>query len=111
MAKVLTADARVTCSHQGTVKVAASQHKLKVDGRPVLVLGDMEGRKIDNCGLQPSTSTTPCTAVVSTARGAATKLRAGSKPVLLDTAIGITNSVPPGTWKVQSAGQSKLTAS
>jgi hypothetical protein len=43
--------------------------------------------------------------------GAAAKLEAGGQPVLLDTAQGITDSVPPGTWSVQSAGQSKLDAS
>jgi hypothetical protein len=111
MPKVLTANAEVACSHKGTVKVAASQQQLTAGGSPVLVMGDMEGKSIAGCTLSPSASTTPCSAVVSTAAGVATKLRAGSKPVLLDTAIGITNSVPPGTWTVRSAGQTKLDAS
>jgi hypothetical protein len=111
MPKVLTAKAEVVCSHQGTVKVAASQQRLKVGGSPALVMGDLEGKPIAGCTLSPSASTTPCTAVVSTAAGAATKLRAGNKPVLLDTATGITNSVPPGTWTVRSAGQATLDAS
>jgi hypothetical protein len=112
MAKVLTADAKVICSHPpgGTVQVAASQHKLKIGGSPVLVMGDMEGKPISGCG-NSGPSLTPCTAVVSTLQGAASKLLAGSKPVLLDTATGITNSLPPGTWTVQAAGQSKLDAS
>jgi hypothetical protein len=111
MAKVLTAMALVTCSHQGTVKVAASQRTLKAEGSPVLVMGDMEGKPIVGCTLAPSPSTTPCSAVVSTVSGVATKLSVGSKPVLLKGAIGFTNSIPPGTWQVRSAGQTKLDAS
>ena len=111
MAKVLTADAKVICSHPGgSVQVAAGQQKLKVGGSPVLVMGDMEGKSIGGCS-NSGPNLTPCMAVVSTLQGAASKLRAGSKPVLLDTATGITNSVPPGTWTVQSAGQTKLDAS
>jgi hypothetical protein len=112
MAKVLTADAQVVCSHPGgTVKVAASQQSLLAGGSPVLVMGDMEGKPVSGCTNPASTSTAPCTAVVSTLAGAATKLTAGSKPVLLDTATGVTNSIPPGTWRVQSPGQTKLEAS
>ena len=110
MPKVLTAKAQVVCSHQGTVQVVASQQKLKAGDSPVLVMGDMEGKAITGCTLPASSSTTPCSAVVSTVAGIATKLSAGSMPVLLDTATGITNSVPPGTWQVRSAGQTKLDA-
>jgi hypothetical protein len=111
MPKVLTAQAQVTCTHQGTVQVAASQQQLKAGGSPVLVMGDMEGKSIVGCTLTASTSTTPCSAVVSTVGGVSTMLSAGSTPVLLDTARGVTNSVPPGTWQVQSAGQTTLDAS
>ena len=111
MPKVLTAQAQVTCIHHGTVQVAASQQSFTAGGSPVLVMGDMEGKAISGCTLPASTSTTPCSAVVATIAGVSTMLSAGSSPVLLDTAKGVTNSVPPGTWQVQSAGQTMLDAS
>jgi hypothetical protein len=107
MASVLTAKAKITCIHQGTVQLIASQQKLKAGGSPVLVMGDLEGKPISGCTLA-STGATPCTAVTSTISGASAKLRVGEKPVLLDTARGATNA---GTWQVLSAGQSKLQAS
>jgi hypothetical protein len=106
MAKVLTAAAQVVCNHQGIVAVAASQRVLTAGGSPVLVLGDMESKPVAACGLT-GTGATPCTTVVSTLTGVATKLAAGSKPVLLDTATGATNA---GTWQVRSAGQTVLDA-
>jgi hypothetical protein len=111
MPKVLTAQAQVTCVHQGTVQVAASQQQLKAAGGPVLVMGDMEGKPIIGCTLTASASTTPCSAVVATVAGASAKLSVGSTPVLLDTAKGVTNSVPPGTWQVRSPGQTELDTS
>lgn len=110
MPLVLTANAQVTCIHFGTVQLAASQQKLTAGGSPVLVMGDLEGKPVSGCTLA-SPGTTPCTAVVSTISGASAKLGVGGKPVLLNTASGATNSIPPGTWQVLSAGQSKLQAS
>lgn len=109
MAKVLTGDAELVCSHQGSVKVTASQQVLLVRGVPVLTAGDVDGKKVSGCGLE--SPATPCSKVVSTVAGTATVLRAADRPVLLDTATGVTNSVPAGTWQVRSAGQSTLDAS
>jgi hypothetical protein len=112
MPKALTTGATVKCSHQGTVgPLAAGQAALKAGGAAVLVEGDLVGATIAGCTLSPSPSTTPCTATTSMLAGAATKLKAGGKAVLLETAKGLTNSVPPGTWSVESAGQSALEAS
>jgi hypothetical protein len=109
MAKVLTGDAELVCSHQGSLEVTATQRTLLVRGVPVLVAGDVDGKPVSGCKLQ--SPATPCSAVVSTVAGIATVLRAAEQPVLLDTATGVTNSVPPGTWQVRSAGQSTLDAS
>jgi hypothetical protein len=109
MAKVLTAAASITCAHQGKVQFTVSQQTFTAGGQPVLVSGDIEGKPIAGC-TQTSASTKPCTTALALVAGMATKLKAGNKPVLLDTATGPTDGSPPGVWSVQSAGQSKLDA-
>ena len=111
MPKVLTTAAKIQCSHQGMVQVpSAGQSVLQVDGNPALVTGDLVGKSIAGCTLTPSTTTKPCTSTASMLIGAATLMEVGGKSVLLDTATGITDSTPPGTWSVQAAGQSSLEA-
>jgi hypothetical protein len=112
MGQVLTAAATITCSHGGTVLVVPSQHALTVDGQPVLVDGDLTGATVVGCtNLPPPQGRVPCSTTTSMTAGAATKLTAGGKAVLLDSATGQTNSTPaPGTWSVSNAGQTKLTA-
>jgi hypothetical protein len=109
--KVLTSAANIVCAHQGKVTVVPTQQAFLVDNKPVLVMGDLEGKPIAGCTTPATPSTVPCTATATMIIGAATKLTAGGKPVLLDTAKGLTNGVPPGQWQVQSAGQTKLEAS
>jgi hypothetical protein len=109
MPKVLTTGATVKCSHQGTVQVSsAGQSVLEIAGKPALVMGDLVGKSISGCTLTPSTSTKPCTSTTSMIVGDASMMDAGGKAVLLDTATGLTDSTPPGTWSVEAAGQSKL---
>jgi hypothetical protein len=110
MPNVLTEGATVKCSHQGTVKVSAGQSKLKVGGKAVLVKGDLDGKTVSGC-TNTGPNLSPCATTVSMSAGASTKMKADGKAVLLDSAMGITDSVPPGTFKVDAAGQTKLTAS
>jgi hypothetical protein len=112
MAKVLTTAATVVCSHasSGTVKVGDGQAALKVDGNAVLVKGDVVGKTISDCNVQTTNTTSPCTTAGLLAAGEATKLKVKGKSVLLATATGATDSVPPGTWSVTKAGQAKLDA-
>jgi hypothetical protein len=42
--------------------------------------------------------------------GDAQTMEAGGLAVLLETAQGLTDSTPPGTWSVQDAGQSSVEA-
>lgn len=113
MPSVLTTGSTVKCAHQGTVKLTASQNKLKIGGKAVLVQGDLDGATISGCTTPSSQSSSPCKSVTSMIQGAATKLKVGGMAVLLDTAMGLTDGVPPAPmqWNVQSAGQNKLTAS
>jgi hypothetical protein len=113
MPKVLTEGSTLTCLHQGTVQLTASQSVLKVGGKPVLVQGDLEGKAISGCKTPTSQSSKPCLTVVAMALGAATTLKAGGKPVLLDTATGTTDGVTPAPtnqWTVQAAGQTTFEA-
>jgi hypothetical protein len=112
MAKVLTAAATVVCSHadSGTVKVGDGQAALKVDGKGVLVKDDVVGKTISGCNVTTTNTTSPCQNAGLLSAGEATKLKVNGKAVLLATATGVTDSKPPGTWKVQKAGQAKLDA-
>jgi hypothetical protein len=107
MAYAVTTGGSVKCTHQGTVALEAGQTKLTAGGKPVLGPLDLVGAAIAGCG-QVGTGVTPCSQVTSVLTGTTTKLRVNHQPVLLDTATGVTNGVPPGTWSVQSAGQRQL---
>jgi hypothetical protein len=107
---VLTSASTLVCPHQGTIQLIATQTKLKVGSDAVLVVGDLEGKVISGCTVTPSPSTKPCLTVTSMILGAAVKLTADGKPVLLDTATGLTDGVPPSTWSVQTSGQTKLSS-
>jgi hypothetical protein len=121
MANVLTVGSNVQCSHGGAVTLKAGQTKLKVDGKAVLRPMDLVGASIVGCAVPVATSppapspTSPCMTVLSVTAGSSTNLRIAGVPVLLDTARGLTDGVPPpsgpfNTWSVHSAGQSKLAA-
>lgn len=115
MPKALTTGAMVVCSHQGRAQIpSAGQSKLKVGTAFVLVDGDLVGKSISGCLNNPTPanpSFKPCTSTTSMIAGAATKLKVGTSAVLLENANGMTDSVPPGTWSVQSPGQTKLDTS
>lgn len=118
MPAVLTVASMVTCQHGGKVQLTPSQTVLTVNGNPVLVQGDLDGKPISGCTVVPSVAPAPvmkpCLLTTGMTSGAATKLRAGGKPALLETAAGMTDGVttpgPTNFFKVQTAGQIKLTA-
>lgn len=114
MPKVITESSTLKCISQGTVQLTAGQSKLKVGGAKVLVQGDLEGATISGCTIvtDPNTGKKQCTVVLAAPAGAATKLKVGGKPVLLDTASGSADGLAPvpETFSVESAGQTKLEA-
>jgi hypothetical protein len=113
MAAVVTTAGSLTCADQGTPTLTSSA-KLTVGGRPVVVYGDVPTfTPWTGCKFQVSGSPKPCTVATPFANGAAAKLTAGSRPVLLDNLQAATdNPPPPPTASVTVvAGQSKLTAS
>ena len=111
MPNVLTESSVLQCIHGGTVKVQASQSKLKVDGKAVLLQSDLLAATVSNCpNNNPPAGQTPCLKVTSIISGVSTELLVDSQPVMLETATGLTNATPPAPvmWQVQTAGQTKL---
>jgi hypothetical protein len=114
MPSVITEGSALTCAHQGRIQLRASQRLLTVDGQAVLLQGDLEGAPISGCTTPATPTSKPCLTVVSTLTGPARTLSVGGKPALLENASGLTDGVTPAPtnqWLVQSAGQTKLTAS
>ena len=109
MPNVITEASIIQCVHKGTVTASASQNVLTVDGEKVLVQSDLLSATIA-CPVAPAPGVKPCTKVVSVTAGVATKLKANGQPVMLETALGLTDGVPP-LWQVASAGQTKLQTS
>jgi hypothetical protein len=113
MTKVITEASAIACSHKGKVIIPASKRLLTVSGNAVLVYGDeAKGSVGANCtNKPPPPPKKPCTKTLTAIAGIATKLKVGGQFVLLQTASGPTDSArTPGTWNVESAGQTKLDA-
>lgn len=109
---VLTTGSQLACAHGGQLRVHSRQSKLAVDGKPVLLFSDLAGTPISGCGTPASSSTKPCTTVVSALAGQSSTLAVDGTPVLTEQARGLTDGVSPQgpTWSVRSAGQTKLVA-
>jgi hypothetical protein len=109
MPYILTTGSTVQCPHGGTVALQAGQTKLKVDGSPALIEGDLDNATISGCSTvtNPNTGDKQCTMVVGMSSGAATELKVSNKAVLLETASGTTDGVSTtgNVWHVQTAGQ------
>jgi hypothetical protein len=105
--KILTSAADLRCDHRnGTVKIAASQSLVTIDGRPVLVESDPVGRPISGC---PNVGATikPCTSTLAVRAGYSDLLTIDGRRVCLDTVTGLTDGTPPGMvpYKVINPGQ------
>ena len=103
----LTAKARLVCKHElGVVGLAPAQSLVTIEGVPVLVDHDPEGRPIAGC---PNYGPTikPCTAPLAVQEGYSDFLRIDGRRISLDTVTGLTDGTPPGTVKyiVRDAGQ------
>jgi hypothetical protein len=103
----LTLEALVVCAHElGKVGLVASQSWVTVEGRPVLVRADPEGRPIAGCpNIGPTIK--PCTNTLAVKAGYSSLLRIDGREVCLDTVRGLTDGTPPGVveYKVNAPGQ------
>lgn len=103
----LTLDARLVCKHElGTVGLRASQGLVTIEGRPVLVENDPEGRSISGC---PNVGATikPCTLTLTVFNGYSGLIRIDGRRVCIDDVKGLTDGTPPGMveYIVREPGQ------
>ncbi|GHE97730.1 hypothetical protein [Streptomyces fumanus] len=112
MPKVLTAAAQLVCAHQGLLTVRASTAALTAGGSPVLVQADILAATVTGC-TNNGPGLKPCLKVTAVVTGQSRTLTVSGQPVMLDTALGLTDAVPPQPvlWQVRSAGQTVLEAS
>ncbi|HUO72194.1 MAG TPA: hypothetical protein VMU39_15610 [Solirubrobacteraceae bacterium] len=111
MPQVLTTNAVIMCQHQGTVTLTSTQAKVVIEGGEILCEPDLVGAPIVGCTQPASTSSKPCTQVVTTTPGSASeKVTVGGRPVYLSTLSGMTDGVPPGTLSVSDPGQTSVQA-
>jgi hypothetical protein len=118
MPGALTTGSTVLCGHGGTVSTTSSA-KLKVSGNAVLLKDGIANQSVSGCLTvvtppPPGPVSTPCLSVTAVDSGEATKLKAGGKPVVLETLKGETDgkvaNVTPQLLLSATAGQSKLKA-
>ena len=91
---ILTAKANIRCNHLAPVKLDPAQTFVTIDGSPVLVKPDPEGRPVIACpfiGL----GIKPCTRSLAVMVGYSDYIKIGEAAVCLDTLKGMTDSVPP----------------
>lgn len=102
----ITARATVRCGHDGVVTNRASQHWLTVEGVPVLVADDPEGREVVGC---PNVGPTvkPCARTLAVAAGYSAWLRVDGHRIVLSGLDGLTDGTVPGTvhYLVRDPGQ------
>jgi hypothetical protein len=105
MAFVLTSNAIITCIHGGKVLVIPRQEKVSIQGAPVICMGDLEAAPITGCA-QNGPGIKPCTTVLDWLPESFSEVvSVQGCPVHLQTSIGNTDGVPPGTVFVAYAGQ------
>ncbi|NUT32203.1 MAG: hypothetical protein HOV79_03915 [Hamadaea sp.] len=96
----------VKCDHDGRVTNQASQQWVTIDGSPVLVATDPEGRDIVAC---PNYGPTikPCAKTLKVAVGYSDRIRIDRHAIVLSHLDGLTDGTPPGLvhYKVRDAQQ------
>jgi hypothetical protein len=109
MAGVVTVGGSVSCSHSGTAPITSTA-KLTVSGQAALLYPNLASFvPFTACSYVNAGGTAQPCATLTPSGGQASKLTAGSQPVVL-ASLSATTENPPATVTVQ-AGQSKLTAS
>lgn len=95
---LVDAQAVMVCTHElGKVQLTPSQHWVTVDGVPVLVAKDPEGRPIVGCP-NLTVVTKPCTSTLSVKTGYSDLIFIDGKAACLDILRGITDG-PGGAYE------------
>ena len=103
----LTLDSELVCAHPpGHVENVNSQAWVTIEGRPVLVDSDPEGRTVHKCP-NYGVLIKPCVKTLVVEQGYSALIRVEGKRVCLDSIKGLTDGTPPGAthYHVKSAGQ------
>jgi hypothetical protein len=108
----LTDKAVMVCIHEtGKVRINATQNLVFIDGMPVLIEPDPEGKAIAGCPLAPPLMK-PCLTTLRVRSGysdlVTIEFKNAPHRLCLDAVRGLTDGHPPGTYdyKVNFAGQS-----
>lgn len=106
MAKVLVTSSTLTCGHAPLT--VSSSAVLKVNGSPVLVVGDFAAAKL-TCTTVTSAGG-PCKQLLAFTAGVSTVLKVGGQAVVLASAAALTDASAAngGTFTVGAAGQTIL---
>ncbi|HEY2028935.1 MAG TPA: hypothetical protein VGH20_06970 [Myxococcales bacterium] len=100
----LTDDATILCGHAGRCAVGASQRWVTVQGRPLLVATDPEGKGISGCPFLAGGQ--PCVGTAEVSRGYSTLVRIDGRPVCRADVEGPTLPLRVAHYTVARPGQS-----
>jgi hypothetical protein len=112
MPLALSLDAHVVCKHElGVVKLEATQQWVTVQGRPLLVEQNPEGRSIHGCPMY-GIAIKPCTHTLPVTEGYSHLVRIQGRRLCLATVTGLTDGTPPGAvhYIVRSPGQTLVSS-
>lgn len=84
------------CSHEGEVQVSRPLNSLTLNGNPILCVDDLIGAEIRGCK-QQGPGLKPCGTVRSVLTGRSEGIMVDGKVPLLQSVIGLTDGMPPGT--------------
>jgi hypothetical protein len=106
---LITEEAVIICDHQpGEIQNQPSQTWVTVEGVPILVATDPEGREIKSCpNTNPLTGQVKCSTTLKVQRGYSELSRIDGHAICLDSLVGLTDGAPPGLYRysVRTPGQ------
>lgn len=107
--KLMTRNSVMVCPHEvGIVGLIQTQRLVTIDGVPVLVEIDPEGRPIVGCpNMVVPAGIKPCLFTLKVTAGYSDFLRIDGRRACLDSVTGFTDGTPPGVHKyhVRDPGQ------
>jgi hypothetical protein len=106
MPYVLTSKATIECPHGGVVTLVPKQQTVTIQGGAVLSHPDLVGAAIEGCPQPVSSSSKPCTTVLSVLPGSASRVvRVAQRPAYMATLSALTDGIPSARIAVRLPGQ------
>jgi uncharacterized Zn-binding protein involved in type VI secretion len=111
MGFVLTSEALITCAHGGRVQPIPHQEQVRIEGAPVLCLGDLLQAPVIGCPVVVSPASKPCAVVLAALPGSlSTSMFVNGAPLHVDSFCAATDGVPAAIVSVVFAGQELVQA-